>query len=87
MKLSFVTDESVCLIQQKKDGRIYQIALTQEQHKQLQLFLGILSKSSPLVEMGEEHDLLLKSSLKTCMSCEKKTPYEKGIFTCEDCSI
>ena len=55
---------TIALIQQTETGRILQIALTVEQSKMLQVFLGILSKESKLIQMPEEYDLVLKSSLK-----------------------
>lgn len=61
---------SICLVQETEDGRIRQIGLTQEQNKVLQIFLASLSKSTPLVKMGEEFDLVLKSSL--CKKCKTK---------------
>jgi hypothetical protein len=55
----------IALIQQTEEGRILQIGLTPEQSDTLQLFLAMLSKNSKLIRMSEEHDLVLKSSLKT----------------------
>jgi len=55
---------AIALIQQQQDGRIVQIALTVEQSKLLQIFLASISKSSSLVQMSEDYDLILKSSLK-----------------------
>jgi len=40
-----------------KDGRIIQIGLTEGQRSALIGFLSLISKDSPLVEMGEDHDL------------------------------
>jgi len=57
----------IALIQQTKEGRILQIGLTAAQSEMLQNFLAILSKESPLVQMGKDWDLLLKSS--TCKRC------------------
>lgn len=56
---------TIALVQETEDGRIRQIGLTDEQSKSLQVFLAILSKNSPLVQMGEEYDLVLKSEVKT----------------------
>lgn len=61
---------SICLVQETEDGRIRQIGLTQEQNKVLQILLASLSKDTPLVKMGEEFDLVLKSSL--CKKCKTK---------------
>ena len=64
MKFETVEPGTIALIQQTEEGRILQIALTVEQSKQLQFYVALISKSSPIVQMGEEHDLVLKSSLK-----------------------
>ncbi len=53
----------LALIQQDKDGRILQIGLTESQSDMLQSFLSILSQNQPLVQMGEDWDLVLKSSI------------------------
>ena len=58
---------SIALIQQTTEGRILQVGLTQSQSVLLQNFLAILSKESPLVQMGEDWDLILKSS--ACKRC------------------
>lgn len=57
----------MALIQQTKDGRILQVGLTENQSALLQNFLAILSKESPLVQMGNNLDLILKSS--ACKRC------------------
>jgi len=56
---------TVALIQQTEDGRILQIGLTPEQSNMLQFFLAKLSETSKLIQMPEDYDLVLKSSLKT----------------------
>lgn len=57
---------TIALIQQTEEGRILQIALTVEQSRLLQLFLASMSSEErPLIQMPEEYDLVLKSSLKT----------------------
>ena len=61
---------AMALIQQEKDGRILQIGLTIEQSKLLQIFLSTLSRESKLIQMPEDYDLVLKSSL--CKNCYKK---------------
>ena len=53
----------LALIQQGKDGRILQIGLTESQSDMLQSFMSILSQNQPLVQMGEDWDLVLKSSI------------------------
>jgi hypothetical protein len=49
------------LVQETECGRIVQIGLTPEQSDWLHSFLGVISKDSPLVKMGEDYDLVLKS--------------------------
>lgn len=58
---------AIALIQQKENGRILQIGLTVEQSKLLQIFLATLSQESKLIQMSEDYDLVLKSSL--CKKC------------------
>jgi hypothetical protein len=53
----------ITLIQGTENGRIIQIGLSTEQHKLLQMFLAEISKDSPLIQMGEEYDLVLKSEI------------------------
>ena len=61
---------TIGLIRQTEDGRVIQIGMTHEQMILLQIFLSGLSQKSPLVELGEECDLVLKSSV--CKRCKKK---------------
>ena len=56
---------TIALIQQTEEGRILQIGLTPNQSEMLQSFLAVISKESKLIQMPEEYDLVLKSSLKT----------------------
>jgi hypothetical protein len=56
---------TIALIQQTETGRILQIGLTPSQSEMLQSFLAVISKESKLIQMPEEYDLVLKSSLKT----------------------
>lgn len=49
------------LVQETEDGRIIQIGLRPEQSKMLQIFLGTISQGNPLVQMGEDYELVLKS--------------------------
>jgi len=51
------------LVQETEDGRIVQIGLRAEQSEMLQLFLATISKDNPLVVMGEDYELVLKSSV------------------------
>jgi len=55
---------AVGLVQETEDGRIRQIGLTEEQSNMLQVLVASISNGSPLVQMGEEYDLVLKSELK-----------------------
>ena len=57
----------IALIQQQENGRILQIGLTVEQSKLLQIFLATLSHENKLIQMPEDYDLVLKSSL--CKKC------------------
>lgn len=70
MKVETVNPGTIALIQQTDTGRIMQVAMTEAQSKMLQIFLATISKESPLVQMGEEFDLVLKSSV--CKRCVKK---------------
>ena len=58
------------LVQETKDGRIVQIGMTPEQSDQLQILLGALSQQHPLVQMGEDYDLVVKSNI--CKRCKDK---------------
>lgn len=75
---------AVGLVQETKDGRIRQIGLTEEQSKILQLLVASISKGSPLVQMSEEYDLVLKSELNTGSISKRFTEkqmndaYDKG---------
>jgi hypothetical protein len=69
-KFEFLEPNTIALIKQTETGRIVQIAMTEEQSNMLQILLASISKQSPLVQMGEEHDLVLKSSL--CNKCKNK---------------
>lgn len=51
---------NLALVQETEDGRIRQIGLTEEQSKQLQFYCAIISQEKPLVQMGEDYDLVLK---------------------------
>ena len=53
----------VGLIQETEDGRIIQIGLRSEQSEMLQTFLAVISQDKPLVQMGEDYELVLKSSI------------------------
>jgi hypothetical protein len=70
IKLTEVTENEIALVRQLSDGRIVQIALSVEQSKMLQNFLSAISQSSPLILMGEEYDMILKSAV--CKKCKTK---------------
>ena len=55
---------AIGLVQETEDGRIRQIALTTDQSAMLQSILAVISKGRPLVQMGEEYDLVLKRNIK-----------------------
>lgn len=55
---------AIGLVQETEDGRIRQIALTADQSAMLQYMLAVISKGSPLIQMGEEYDLVLKRTTK-----------------------
>jgi hypothetical protein len=59
-KFEILDPGKIALIQQTKEGRIMQIGLTSDQSGMLHSFLAILSKESPLVQMGEDWDLVLR---------------------------
>ena len=63
MKIEFLEAGEIALIQQDKNGRIMQVATTTEQSKILQVFLASISKENALVQMSEEHDLILKYTI------------------------
>jgi len=48
----------------KKGDRIIQLGISKEQNELLQNILAMFSKQTPLVQMPEEYDMVLKSSLK-----------------------
>lgn len=69
IKIETVEVGTLALIQQTETGRILQVAMTTEQSKMLQILLASISQGQPLVQMGEEYDLVLKSSV--CKRCQK----------------
>lgn len=54
---------NIALIMQKGE-RIIQLGISKERNELLQNILAMFSKDTPLVQMPEEYDLVLKSSLK-----------------------
>lgn len=58
------------LVQETEDGKIIQIGLTTAHSKLLQIFLASLSQEHPLVQMGEDYELILKSDV--CKRCKNK---------------
>jgi hypothetical protein len=69
IKVETVDVGTIALIQQTETGRILQVAMTAEQSKMLQIFLATISQGQPLVQMGEGHDLILKSNV--CKRCRQ----------------
>jgi len=63
-KYDFIKDGEIGLIT-TKNGRIVQLGVTKETHRTLMILIASISKENPLVEMGEDHDLVLKSTVKT----------------------
>lgn len=61
VKFKQLDKEAVGLVVSGKDGEVVQIGLTQEQSDMLQVFVAMLSKESPLVKLGEEHNLYFKN--------------------------
>jgi hypothetical protein len=70
IKIETVEAGTIALIQQTETGRILQIAITAEQSEVLQMFLASISQTNPLIQMGEDHDLVLKRNL--CKGCKSK---------------
>ena len=64
MNTKFIEDGEIALIT-TDNGRIVQLAMTTEQHRALSMVLSSMTKEEPLVKMGEDHDLVLKSTVKT----------------------
>lgn len=54
----------IFLVMQEPDGRICQIAITEEQHVLLKSVLAAMSKEKQFVKMPEEYDMVLKSTIK-----------------------
>ena len=59
----FLKDGEIGLIT-TENGRIVQLGLTVDMHRTITAVIAACSKESPLVKMGEEHDLVLKSTVK-----------------------
>ena len=60
-KFSRLEIGKVGLIQETEDGRIIQIGVTPEQSEHLQSFLALISQQSPLVQMGDDYELVMKN--------------------------
>ena len=63
----FLKDGEIGLIT-TENGRIVQLGLTVDMHRTITAVIAACSKEIPLVKMGEEHDLVLKSTVKTFKS-------------------
>lgn len=60
----FLKDGEIGLIT-TENGRIVQLGLTVDMHRTITAVIAACSKETPLVKMGEDHDLVLKSTVKT----------------------
>lgn len=60
----FLKDGEIGLIT-TENGRIVQLGLTVDMHRTITAVIAACSKETPLVKMGEEYDLVLKSTVKT----------------------
>ena len=60
----FLEDGEIGLVMQEK-GRIIQLGISKEIYNAIKYCIASLSQDNPLVKMGEEHDLVLKSTVKT----------------------
>lgn len=63
-KFDFLKDGEIGLIMQE-NGRIIQLGVSKEIYQAITYCIASLSQGNPLVKMGEEHDLVLKSTVKT----------------------
>ena len=61
MELVNLENGEIGLVQQTPTGRIIQIGMTPEQSRVLQAFLGSLSQESPLIQLGNEFELIFKN--------------------------
>ena len=67
------------LVQLTEDGRLAQIALTQEQRGMFTFFLSMLSQQKALIKLPEEYDLVSKSKIcKKCQSKNEKVNKDRG---------
>ena len=64
MKLDFVKDGEISLIM-IKEGRVAQLAIPTEVHNAITMVLAKFSEKNQFVLMGEDYDLVLKSTVKT----------------------
>ena len=71
-KFNFLKDGEIGLVT-TENNRIVQLGITPDTHKTITVVIAACSKETPLVKMGEEHDLVLKSQYKTLLSMLVKT--------------
>ena len=64
-KFNTLDQGKIGLVQQTKDGKIVQIGLRPEQSEMLQIFLGTISQDNPLIQMGDDYELVLKKPKQT----------------------
>ena len=62
--IDFIKDGEIGFIT-TENGRIIQLGMAKEMHAIITQFIAVYSKENPLVKMGEEYDLVLKSTVKT----------------------
>ena len=77
-KITSLEVGKIGLIQQQEDGSIKQIGLSTGQSRMLQSLLGIMSQGEPLVLMGEDYELVLRTKLKRILT-EIMSKYEECI--------
>lgn len=63
-KFEFIKDGEIGLVT-TENGRIVQLGITTDMHRIITQVIAQFSKETPIVKMSEEHDLVLKSTVKT----------------------
>lgn len=71
-KFNFLKDGEIGLVT-TENNRVVQLGLTVDMHKTITAVIAACSKETPLIKMGEEHDLVLKSHYKKLLSTLVKT--------------
>lgn len=86
MQFQSLKPNEIGLISQDETGNIYQIALTEEQSKVINMIVASMSsKEKPLVRLPKEYDLILKN--KDHNECtHENTEFQKlQCSVCVDC--